>query len=292
MPSHKESLQRIAVHGDYFGYDGLSRRRAWRTANAVTIIILGFAIGHFLALLPERNTADVQEIIKGLDKLVGLMTHELVELPEAQRHPESFIVEIIGVLIGYTILRHTKEDLHDYQCTFRRIEQFYTPDERRRGWVVCAACACAATAIIVGMHAVLLTLGTAWSPDCTAGLSQTSLAIGWLLYVYGYMFAARTNLFRYNFRALGRINIYELGVNEPDGRRATQIAEKQLCDLSESLTSFAVAFGVIGALALYFLPSVRTTYFWVPLVAMLAIVIVSKELVLKYAKSKYEPDFD
>ncbi len=114
MPSHKESLQRIAVHGDYFGYDGLSRRRAWRTANAVAIIILGFAIGHFLALLPERNTADVQEIIKGLDKLVGLMTHELVELPEVQRHPESFIVEIIGVLIGYTILRHTKEDLHDY----------------------------------------------------------------------------------------------------------------------------------------------------------------------------------
>ena len=45
--------------------------------------------------------------------------------------------------------------------------------------------------------------GTAWSPDCTAGLSQTSLAIGWWLYVYGYMFAARTNLFRYNFPALG-----------------------------------------------------------------------------------------
>lgn len=126
-------MQAIAEEDDRFGYDRHATNRALSIANGVTVIILGFALGSFLQALPERNTADVQEVVKGLDRLIGLMTKELVELPHIQRHPESFIAEIVGILIGYTILKHAHEDSREYDAAFNRIEQFYTVSQRRRG---------------------------------------------------------------------------------------------------------------------------------------------------------------
>lgn len=289
----KESrLQQIAAHGDHFGYDAHMRRRALRIASGVAVIILGFAVGSFFALLPERNTADVEEIVKGLNRLIGLMTHEIVELPEVQKHPETFIVEIIAILVGYTILKHTAEDHDDYRRAFRRIEQFYTPRARRQGWELCAVCVILATAVIVAVHAVIAVWGMHWPVSFASGLSRTGLAVGCWLYIYGLVMGVRTNLFLYNFKALRLINIYELGVKESDTRRGTQLAEKKLCDFSVSLTSFATIFGVLGALALYFLPTLRTTYFWIPLAATLGVTFVIKWIVVHYAKTKYEPDFD
>ncbi|RYQ10408.1 transcriptional regulator [Bifidobacterium pseudolongum subsp. globosum] len=290
--SKESRLQEIAAHGDYFGYDMHARRRARRIATGVAIIILGFAAGRFFALLPERNTADVEEIVKGVDRLIGLMTHEIVELPEVQRHPESFIIEIIGVLIGYTILKHVAEDHDDYRRAFRRIEQFYTPRARRQGWEMCVLCAILATVVIIGVHAAILHWGARWPGEFVAGLSRTSLAIGCWLYIYGFVMGVRTNLFLYNFKALRLINIYELGTQESDERRETRLAEKRLCDFSTSLTSFATILGVLGALALYFLPTLRTSYFWIPLAVTLGMTFVIKWIVVHYAKKKYEPDFD
>ena len=69
-------MQAIAEEDDRFGYDRHATNRALSIANGVTVIILGFALGSFLQALPERNTADVQEVVKGLDRLIGLMTKE------------------------------------------------------------------------------------------------------------------------------------------------------------------------------------------------------------------------
>ena len=209
----------------------------------MTVIILGFALGSFLQALPERNTADVQEVVKGLDRLIGLMTKELVELPHIQRHPESFIAEIVGILIGYTILKHAHEDSREYDAAFNRIEQFYTVSQRRRVWIRCG-------------------------------------------------YATRTDLFLYNFRALRQVNVYELGKSESDARREMRLGEKRLCDLSSSLTNFTVAIGVLGALGLYFLPTFRSQYFWLPLVVMIGIALCMRWFVIRYARRRYEPDFD
>ena len=67
-------MQAIAEEDDRFGYDRHATNRALSIANGVTVIILGFALGSFLQALPERNTAEVKEVVKGLDRLIGLMT--------------------------------------------------------------------------------------------------------------------------------------------------------------------------------------------------------------------------
>ena len=285
-------MQAIAEEDDRFGYDRHATNRALSIANGVTVIILGFALGSFLQALPERNTADVQEVVKGLDRLIGLMTKELVELPLIQRHPESFIAEIVGILIGYTILKHAHEDSREYDAAFNRIEQFYTVSQRRRGWIRCGVLVVLGTVVILVTHGLLLAYGHGMGDGIAAGIAQTSIAAGVWCYVYGGLYATRTDLFLYNFRALRQVNVYELGKSESDARREMRLGEKRLCDLSSSLTNFTVAIGVLGALGLYFLPTFRSQYFWLPLVVMIGIALCMRWFVIRYARRRYEPDFD
>lgn len=284
--------QRLAEEDDRFGYDHHATNRALRIANGVAIIILGFAAARFLQALPERNTADVQEVIRGLDRLIGLMTKELVELPHLQRHPESFIVEIVAILVGYMLLKRTHEDALEYDAAFNRIEQFYTAAQRRQGWIRGAVLVMLGTAVILITHGVLLAYGHAMPDDVAAGVAQTSIAAGVWCYVFGGLYATRTDLFLYNFRALRNVNVYELGKSETDERREMRLGEKKLCDLSSSLTNFAVAIGVLGALGLYFLPSFRSPYFWLPLVVTAVVALVLRWCVIRVARRRYEPDFD
>lgn len=284
--------QRLVEEDDRFGYDRHATNRALRIANGVAIIILGFAAGRFLQALPERNTADVQEVISGLDRLIGLMTKDLVELPHLQRHPESFIVEIVAILVGYTLLKRTHEDTLEYTTAFNRIEQFYTAAQRRQGWLRCAALVMLGAAVILVTHGSLLACGHAISDDIAAGIAQTSIAMGVWCYVFGGLYATRTDLFLYNFRALRNVNVYELGKSETDERREMRLGEKKLCDLSSSLTGFAVAIGVLGALGMYFLPGFRSPYFWLPLVATAVVALMLRWLVIRVARRRYEPDSD
>lgn len=284
--------QRLVEEDDRFGYDRHATNRALRIANGVAIIILGFAAGRFLQALPERNTADVQEVISGLDRLIGLMTKELVELPHLQRHPESFIVEIVAILVGYMLLKRTHEDSLEYAAAFNRIEQFYTVAQRRQGWIRCAALVMLGTSAILVTHGLLLAYGHAMPDGVAAGVAQTSVAMGVWCYVFGGLYATRTDLFLYNFRALRNVNVYELGKSETDERREMRLGEKKLCDLSSSLTGFAVAIGVLGALGMYFLPSFRSPYFWLPLVVTAVVALMLRWLVIRLARRRYEPDFD
>ena len=53
-----------------------------------------------------------------------------------------------------------------------------------------------------------------------------------------------------------------------------------------------MAIGVLGALGLYFLPTFRSQYFWLPLVVMIGIALCMRWFVIRYARRRYEPDFD
>ncbi|KFI65845.1 transcriptional regulator [Bifidobacterium cuniculi] len=285
-------MQRVAAGNDAFGYDRHARNQALRMANGVAVIILGFSLGSFLALLPERSNTDLQEVVHGLDRLIGLMTKDLVELPAVQHHPETFIVEVLGVLVGYVILKHMRQDADDYRSAFRRIEPFYTAGQRRRSKLAWAAFDIIGIAMAV-LVPFLMSLLPAGVPDAlVAGVNRLALAGGVWCIVYGTMLGMRTDLFRYNFHALRQENVYELGLRESDSLRETRLGEKRLCDLSDSITHVGIMIGVIGALALYFLPTMRTAYFWVPIVVTVVVTMLLQWAVMSYAKRTYEPDFD
>lgn len=288
----QQRLQKLAEGSGVFGYDHHMRLHALRMANGVAVILLGFAIGHFLMLLPQHNSADIDEIIKGLDRAIGIMTKELVDLPENQRHPESFIVEVLGVIVGCIILRHTQRQDDDYVATFHRIEQFYTPAQRRRyrvrGWLS----ALAGALVIAIAHLLLAVFAVNCPSALVQALSMLSVAVGVWLLIHGFDMAGRTNLFSYNFRALRHVNIYELGLNQDADERERLIGEKRLSSIYSSIKTFAVILAVLAAFALYYLPTLHTVYFWVPIAAVYIIAAICEVFVMRAARRKYEPDFD
>lgn len=287
-----ESSQQIASGNDVFGYDQHMRHYALRVATGIAVIIAGFACGSFFALLPERNTADLETIVRGLDRIIGLMTKDLVDLPKVQHHPETFIIEILGVLIGYTILKHASEDQHDYMRAFRRIEPFYSKEAKRHGYMTQIAYDVLGIAIIVIIPTLLAHFASNAPVNLVNGFTRLACAIGVWFIVYGTHMGMRTNLFRYNFRALRLVNIYELGKSESDAEREIRLGEKRLCDWSSSLTNLAWGVGVLGALGFYFLPTMRTNYFWIPLVITLIVTVIIKWIIIRYAQRTYEPDFE
>lgn len=287
-----KNLQHIAAGDGPFGYETHMHNRALRLANGVGVIILGFAIGAWMNLLPERTDADLTEVVHGLDRLVGLMTKDLVELPSTPRHPESFVIELLGVLIGVTVLKSVRQDGVDYQQTFNRIEPFYSAERRRRAWLEWSAYCIMGVLIGIGVPLLITLLPANVPAALTVGCSRFALAIGVWCVVYGTVLGRRTDLFRYNFRALRLENVYELGARESKHLRETRLGEKRLCNMGDAMTRVATYTGVLGALALYFLPTFRTPFFWVPLVIAVVITLLLQYAVTQYAKRRYEPDFD
>lgn len=279
-------------HNAFLAYDHHARSHAWQWATGVAIIILGFAIGDFLMLTPEHTSADTGVVIAGLDKLVGLMTKEIVHLPEVNAHPESFITEIVFTLIGIVIVRNVSEDAQDFRKAFRTIEDYYTPQQKRSSALAWLFYSLLGIAIIVVAGIFLWSSSDHMPRAAASGILLTAIAIGVWFMVYGERLGIRTDIFLANFQALRLVNVYELGKSESDERLEAQLGQKRLSDISTSLRRLALTFGILAALAMYFLPSMHTRFFWVPLVLIALVMFIIRWIILRIARSRYGTLFD
>lgn len=268
-------------------YESQSKRNTLRYANGVACMFLGFALGDAFALLPERSNADIQEIIAGLDRLVGLMTKDIVELPHTQSHPISYIIEIIGILIGVGIIKNAKEDDKDFREAFPHLDYFYSQEQRKHARITWIACFVGAIALIAATAAILVCC-TQISHYLAGAILLFACAIGMWIMVYGYYTGIRTNIFMYNFRSLQYVNIYELHKGEQYDDVQEKLAQKLLADISICASQTAIALGIIAALCLHFLPTLKTTLFWVPLVIMVAIAMIVKWCIFAKAQRLYD----
>lgn len=284
--------QALVSHDGLFSYDAHCRHQAVRMATGVAIIVLGFAFGAFLTLLPQHNNADTQEVVQGFDKLIAIATKDLVVLPAVESYPLSFIEEILMVITGYTVIHLAQEDATDFKRAFPHIEPLYTHDQQRR--IVASGVLCVAVGLLViaVTHGLLFAFALQWPVGAFAGSSRLGLVVGGWLVVYGAIAGSRTDLFHYKFHVLHYANVYELGRSIEGRERETLLAEKRLCDISFALTHMVGGIGVIGALVLYFLPSFRTTFFWVPLALAFVLIVLIIGFVVQHAKRTYEPNFD
>ncbi|NEG69272.1 hypothetical protein [Bifidobacterium choloepi] len=278
-------------NGPVNGYEWHMKRHAKYMAAGFAVIFGGLSIGDFLKLVPERSNADTQVVIDAIDKLVGKLTRDVVELPTVQAHPESFIVEMLALFAGGAILYFTIQDNDDYRTVFNHITRRYTPAQVRAARRSQAAWLATGAAIIAGVNALLVLLAQSWPTAVTSGLSSLSIAVGLAMILYSYYWGGRVNVGKYNFHAMRFVNIYQLSKNE-EGRderiNYDRIAEKQLSYWANVLGLLAIVIGVGAALALYCLPTLKTPYFWIPLAVMLVVGLVVRWIVDDYAIRKFE----
>lgn len=113
--------------------------------------------------------ADEQMLACGLDKLVSLISKDLVDTSFSQSHVVASLVLVSSFVVALVILRYEREDNQEFMKVYPYIEDFYSQEQRqhaKRTGAVCVAISLAfiaACAVVYpcGHHATVAR-GTAW----------------------------------------------------------------------------------------------------------------------------------
>ncbi|KFI69348.1 hypothetical protein [Bifidobacterium magnum] len=273
------------------GYEWHVRRHARKLADGVGLIMLGVSLSTLGTLLPQHKAEDIDKVIEWIDDVIKHESHELISFSSNQTHPESFLVFIVTLIIGITMLRNEVEDNRDYHEAYPRMNFRYSQEERRAvgrehlAWII------GCVALIVLVH-VLIALFTnhVWPSALNTGLSQLALTAGVWGLVYSSVWYGRVNVKVYNFMSLRSMNIYELRKHDeingiPDYR---SVREKNYSDWDANLSHFSIALGVLTAAAFYYLPTLRTSLFWIPMLVILIIGLIIRSFIVHHAINAFE----
>lgn len=253
---------------DPCGYDVHETRRSFLVPTVIAIILAGISASVFLTLLPATQGADEQVLAQGLDKLVSLISKDLVDTSFSQSHVVASLVMVSAFVVAMVLLRYEREDNQEFTRVYPHVDDFYTREQRQHArktgaiFVVVSLVFIIASAIVYFCgHHETVARATAW----------LLLAIGSWLLVHGLMTSRKVDVFAYNYRALEHVSIYELQADDELSDRDNLIALKRLRAPMQTAKRAVVTAGVLVALALYFLPSLETRLYWLAVVVALVI---------------------
>ena len=250
---------------DEYGYDRHEVMRSYAIPTAIAILLAGVGACRLLTLLPATHGADDQVLAQGLDKLISLMTKDIIDLSFSQSHVLASLAFVSAAIIALVLMRYVRRDNKEYMSAYPYLDDFYSDGQkvaiRRTGrWFALASLPFFAGAT------VLAGFGIASDSAVMKGCAWLALAVAAWLLVHGIMWLRRVDIFAYNYRALDHASIYELQVDKDAPDRDIMIAEKKLRAPIQTAKRTIIVAGVIAALGLYSLPSIETPFYWMAVV--------------------------
>lgn len=269
---------------DPYGYAAYRRRRAIWLPTGVALIFLGCALSSAASTLPPSHTADGRVVAEALDRVVSLATKDIVTTSFSGTHAIATLLLIVFVAAGVLLIRAVQDEDHAFKRAHPHLSHGATTDELiaaqgiRRRFVI-AGGVCIGAAVVVN---VLLAGSVndarvlAHDLDTNAMLSRTMaftmalvfllLAIGSWLVVHGLVVGASPAIRVYNYRALQSVSAYEIDVSQTGTLRDVMLAEKRVQERHALATRAMVVLGVSASLAMYFLPTLETPFYWLGIV--------------------------
>lgn len=270
---------------DPCGYDAHETRRTCLVPTIASIVLAGIAASVFLTLLPPTQGVDEQVLAQGLDKLVSLISKDLVDTSFSQSHVIASLVLVSSFIVALVLLRYEREDNQEFMKAYPFIEDFYTQEQRQHAYKKGAICVGVSVALIAACIVVYFCGG---HTTIARGVGWLLLALGAWFMLHGLMTARKVDVFAYNYRSLEHMSIYELQIDKGMQDRGTLIALKRLRSPIQTAKRAVVTAGVLVALALYFLPSLETRFYWLAVVVALIISAILGNLSERKAKKLVE----
>lgn len=197
-------------------YDRHERIRALVVPSGVALIILGFSLSWFLRLLPSGGSPDSRVIASALDKVMHLVTKDIVDYSFGHAHIIASVVFVLLIVLGILVLRSAMDDDHEFRDAYPRIADPYTPEDRCRARTYRTRCLTIG-ALVLTMAAVVF-----WQIDAhgnvlvARGVRDLLVAVGVWLVVHGHLMGGRVDVFAHNFEAVRHSSIYKFE-RLPDG---------------------------------------------------------------------------
>lgn len=295
----------MAEKRDPYSYRGFADRHSLMLATGVGLILLGCSLSAFASLLPSLDQADSAVIAKALDEIASLATKDVVHTDFASAHVLATIVLIAFAVTGAWMLHRARNDFREFQEAYPTLGEAYSDDERRRIGraarllLTAAACVLGASAVFAaaghGMTNLYADLASADAVSRASalgtGIVMLGVSVGCWLLVRGVTLRRMPDRFRYDFRSIARVSMYEID-RQTEGDLNSKLRQVRRIVARKSLANHVIVIaGALVSLSLYALPSLRTPLFWVGIICAGVASWLVSELALRRARRLF-PDFD
>ena len=269
----RREVERLArIVAKEYDYAAFCRKRAMLVPTGTALVVLGIALSFFGSLLPALPQSDAKVLGAGMDWLIKFLSKEVIETDYAEKHVGAALLLLTCIVAGLLILRHARTMLHEFQAAHPYINHGLPQDQadvlntrgRRFQWAGGTIIAISAVAYIIGRLCGIPFSGST-SASVLSGCVLTLACPGIWFALHGEWVRAATGIFAYNCSATNRRSVYEIDVNEQEPLRSLLLAEKYeflRCSLHGN-TVFACC-AVLSA-AMFFLPTLESPAWWVPL---------------------------
>lgn len=260
---------------EHLTWQAFRAKQAALVPAGVATILAGVGIGQLGFLFPALPEADERAISELAGHVVKLLSKELLEVDVADSQALAVLLFLACLVVGLWLLASAKKDKDEFVEAHPYIDRVATSGELAqakedaRPYVV-AGWICAVVTAIVAVLAGLLSEAGLW------GLAWlTAAAATWCL-MRAFMTRRAPACFWYNCDAIRSRSMAEIA--EDDGPTADlQLVLREFFERTDRKVTALWVAGIVVSAALFFLPTLETGWWWVPVAAAAALAEVVRE---------------
>ncbi len=252
------------------GYEYHVRKRAFWTPLGLAVLVASLGVSSFCMLLPPIESEDASRLAWVLDWFIHFESDQLIQYKFSNTHVSASFTLIALVVIGIVMLRFSHKDNEAFMEANPYTDLAFTPEEihearrAQRRFIILGA------AIIVGAIVLWFALYEARLPLLANGFGFCVAAVGVWLIAHGILGDRVAQSVLYNYEALQRTSIYRIEQYYKGPERDIVLEAKYHAMRSKSVNRVIIVAGALASVACYFLPSLESPFWWVPLAVALA----------------------
>lgn len=251
-----------------------SLRHSYLLPTSVALLFAAFGLSSFLMLLPATQSKDASVLVNLLDQLVKAESDEYLALNFSQAHISASLVFVACIAVAAVIFKYDRSDRHAFMLAYPHLD-LMLPDALRSGdhrEAKCCKIVGSIAAVLAISGFIVLTILNLKHEASGVGFCLAAVSV-WC-FMHGSLLMRRYDMFVYNFSALKRTSIYSLNTDQlgSDGKAVIEAKRDSL--KSQSINRVVLTIAALVSFALYFLPTLYTPLYWVPL-AVAAIIMAA-----------------
>ncbi len=252
------------------GYEYHVHKRSFWTPLGLAVLTAAFGVSSFCMLLPPIDSSDASRLAWVLDWFIHFESDQLIQYKFSNTHVSASFTLIALVVIGIVMLRFSHKDNEAFMEANPYTDFSFTPEEIREARRVQLRFILCGTAIIVGAIALWFALYGARLALMAYGFGFCVAAFGVWLIAHGILGDRVAQSILYNYEALQRTSIYRIEQYYKGPERDVVLEAKYHAMRSKSVNRVIIVAGSLGSVACYFLPTLESPFWWVPLAVALA----------------------
>ncbi len=253
------------------GYEYHVRKRAFWTPLGLAVLTSAFGVSSFFMLLPPIQSEDASRLAWVLDWFIHFESDQLIQYKFSNAHVSSAFTLIALVVIGIVMLRFSHKDNVAFMEANPFIDLTFTPEEIREARRVQRRFILAGIAVIVAAIALALAIHETGQHKIANGFGFCISAVGVWLVAHGVLGDRVAQSLLYNYESLQHTSLYRIEQYYRGPERDVVLAAKRRAMRAQSVNRVLLTAGALGSMACYFLPTLETPLWWVPLAVALAL---------------------